>query len=121
MLLIISPRVAPIRKIMQFNNKCLQWRISMNLNNHIKTLKNSPLFRDFDADYLNDFLSKSEYVIKAYGKEDMIFIEDEVCTTLSIVLEGSVEIQKIESSGKILTVAQFTEGDTFGENLIFSD
>jgi CRP/FNR family transcriptional regulator, dissimilatory nitrate respiration regulator len=93
----------------------------MKLKDYINILKSTPLFRDFELDYLNSFLSESEYVIKTYGKEDIIFIEDDVCTTLSIVLDGSVEIQKIDSSGKVLTVAQFTDGDTFGENLIFGD
>lgn len=93
----------------------------MKLNEHLYILKNNPLFKDFAPEYLSDFLKESEYTIKAYGKDDMIFIEGEMCTTLSIVLEGSVEIQKIDSSGKVLSVAQFTDGDAFGENLIFGD
>lgn len=93
----------------------------MKLNDYLYILKNNPLFKDFDVQQLSEFLSESDYVIKNYGKDDMIFIEDETCTTLSIVLEGSVEIQKIDPSGKVLTVAQFTDGDAFGENLIFGD
>lgn len=93
----------------------------MKLRDQLYILKNNPLFKDFEVEYLSKFLQESEYIIKKYGKDDMIFIEDEVCTTLSIVLEGSVEIQKIDSSGKVLTVARFTDGDAFGENLIFGD
>jgi CRP/FNR family transcriptional regulator, dissimilatory nitrate respiration regulator len=93
----------------------------LKLNVQLDILKNNPLFRDFQINHLSDFLKESEYTIKTYGKDDMIFIEDELCSTLSIVLDGSVEIQKIDSSGKVLTVAQFTDGDTFGENLIFGD
>ncbi|SCN23017.1 transcriptional activator FtrB [Clostridium sp. N3C] len=79
------------------------------------------LFRDFNRDELVDFFSSTDYSIKPYGKEDIIFVEDETCTNLSIVLEGEVEIQKIDSNGKVLTVAHFKKGDTFGENLIFGD
>jgi CRP/FNR family transcriptional regulator, dissimilatory nitrate respiration regulator len=93
----------------------------LKLDEQLYILKNNPLFKDFDTEYLNNFLKESEYTIGNYGKEDIIAIEDEVCATLSIVLDGAVEIQKIDSSGKILTVAQFTIGDTFGENLIFGD
>jgi CRP-like cAMP-binding protein len=93
----------------------------MNLKKYIDILKDTPLFKDFDIDSLGNLLRESEYVIKQYGKDDIIYIEDELCTNLSILLTGAVEIQKIDASGKILTVAKFETGDTFGENLIFSD
>lgn len=89
--------------------------------NYFQTLKMTPLFRDFDAESLNEFLNESDCVIKEYTKEDLIFIEDELCRTLSVLLEGIVEIQKIDVSGKVLTVANLRAGDTFGENLIFGD
>lgn len=93
----------------------------MNISNYFNILKLSPLFSDFEDEALSNFFSESDYSIKEYGKEDIINIEDEICTNLSIVLNGKVEIQKIDISGKVLTVAQFQEGDNFGENLIFSD
>lgn len=93
----------------------------MSLINYFKILKMTPLFRDFDAESLNEFLSESDCIIKEYAKEDLIFIEDELCKTLSVLLEGIVEIQKIDISGRVLTVASLVAGDTFGENLIFGD
>jgi CRP/FNR family transcriptional regulator, dissimilatory nitrate respiration regulator len=93
----------------------------MQIQYNIDKIKLSDLFSDFNTDELEAFFSSSEYTIRDYGKEDLIFIEDEKCANLSLVLEGSVEIQKIDASGKVLTVAKFTEGDTFGENLIFGD
>jgi CRP/FNR family transcriptional regulator, dissimilatory nitrate respiration regulator len=93
----------------------------MAIKNYVHILKKTPLFREFDIEHINEILNQSDYSIKQYGKEDMIFIEDEVCKTLSFVLEGAVEIQKIDPSGKVLTVAKFGVGDTFGENLIFGN
>ena len=93
----------------------------MSINQYIASLIKTPLFRDFKENELSNFFSSCDYLIKTYGKEDIIFIEDESCSNLSIVLEGMVEIQKIDPSGKVLTVAQFKNGDTFGENLIFGD
>lgn len=93
----------------------------MNINIYISDLLKTPLFKDFELEDLKNFFSSCDYSIASYGKEDIIFIEDDTCSNLSIVLEGMVEIQKIDPSGKVLTVAQFTEGDTFGENLIFGD
>lgn len=93
----------------------------MNINDYLPVLINTPLFIDFSKEELSEFFNNSDYLITCYSKEDMIFIEDETCSNLSIVLDGMVEIQKIDSSGKVLTVAQFKIGDTFGENLIFGD
>lgn len=93
----------------------------MSLKKYITILKGTPLFKDFDIEHINDIISDSDYAIKSYNKEDIIYIEDEKCSNLSIVLEGMVEIQKIDASGKVLTVAQFECGDNFGENLIFGD
>jgi CRP-like cAMP-binding protein len=93
----------------------------MQLQNYLKVLKETSLFKDFDKDHINDILKETDYSIKSYGKDDIIFIEDDHCSNLSIVLEGMVEIQKIDASGKVLTVARFEQGDNFGENLIFSD
>jgi CRP-like cAMP-binding protein len=95
--------------------------VNMNISPYIVYLLKTPLFRDFKSEELMEFFASCDYSITSYGKEDMIFIEDETCSNLSIVLEGMVEIQKIDPSGKVLTVAQFKQGDTFGENLIFGD
>jgi CRP-like cAMP-binding protein len=93
----------------------------MKLSSYINTLKETPLFNDFEKDHINDILYDTDYTIKPYNKDDIIYIEDDLCSNLSIVLEGMVEIQKIDASGKVLTVAQFEKGDNFGENLIFGD
>lgn len=93
----------------------------MTIQEYINYLVRHHLFSDFNIDELKDFFSTTDYSIKAYGKEDIIFIEDEICNNLSIVLEGDVEIQKIDPNGKVLTVAHFKKGDTFGENLLFGD
>lgn len=93
----------------------------MTIKNYLHILKKTALFREFDIEHINEILSKSDYSIKQHGKEDMIFMEGDMCKNLSIVLEGAVEIQKIDPSGKVLTVAKFGVGDTFGENLIFGN
>ncbi|MDP4089734.1 MAG: Crp/Fnr family transcriptional regulator [Bacillota bacterium] len=93
----------------------------MSITGFISDLVHTPLFRDFSSEELSEFFNNSDYLISSYSKEDIIFLEDDTCSNLSIVLDGTVEIQKIDPSGKVLTVAQFKRGDTFGENLIFGD
>ncbi|MDU7965210.1 MAG: Crp/Fnr family transcriptional regulator, partial [Clostridium perfringens] len=40
---------------------------------------------------------------------------------LSVVIEGKIEIQKLDSNGNILVVATLNRGNVFGENLLFGD
>lgn len=93
----------------------------MTIQPYIPYLVNHHLFNDFNKDELTNFFSTTDYSIKAYSKEDILFNEEEICSNLSIILEGEVEIQKIDPNGKVLTVANFKKGDTFGENLLFGD
>ncbi|MDT8717259.1 Crp/Fnr family transcriptional regulator [Clostridium sp. 19966] len=93
----------------------------MNIENFIDILVKTKLFNNMSSDKLYNFFSTCKYTVKKYNKNDLIFSEDDNCNNLSILLDGEVEIQKIDVSGKLLVVAKFERGDTFGENLIFGD
>jgi CRP-like cAMP-binding protein len=91
----------------------------MKLGNYIKTLNNMNLFKNFtEEDFINLF-KNIDYRISRYNKDSIIFIEGRECNTLNIILNGNVRIQKIDSFGKTLVVVDFTEGDTYGETLLF--
>ncbi|PRR80460.1 Crp/Fnr family transcriptional regulator [Clostridium vincentii] len=93
----------------------------MKLENYLNVLEKSKLFGiHADVDFIKIFNS-IDYKIVKYSKGQVVHNEDELCTCLSIILEGNIEIQKIDAMGKLLTVAEFTLGSTFGENLIFGD
>lgn len=93
----------------------------MDSKKYFSALKKAALFKEFSESEFSDLESSNLYRICEYAKDDIIFSEDEECTALSIVLEGLVEIQKIDVLGKILSIVQLTPGHTFGEVLIFSD
>lgn len=93
----------------------------MNILNYLDILKTNKLFKVFEDDDLTNIFSHINYTISNYEKNDIIFMEDDLCTSLSVILDGGVEIQKIDISGKILKVSRFKSGDVFGENLIFGD
>ena len=93
----------------------------MNLENYLDVLEKSKLFGiHADVDFIKIFNS-IDYKIIRYSKGQVVHNEEDLCTCLSIILEGNIEIQKIDVMGKLLTVAEFTVGSTFGENLIFGD
>ena len=50
-----------------------------------------------------------------------IFIENEPCTAIRVILAGVIQVQKIDSLGKTLTIVEFKSGDTLGENLLFGE
>lgn len=93
----------------------------MELRDFVNILTKARLFSNMSSEKLYSFFSNCEYTVKKYNKNDLIFSEDDNCNNLSLLLEGQVEIQKIDASGKLLVVAKFESGDTFGENLIFGD
>jgi len=93
----------------------------MKLEKYLSVLEKSKLFGiHADVDFIKIFNS-IDYKILKYSKGQVVHNEDDLCNFLSIILEGNIEIQKIDSLGKLLTVAEFTTGSTFGENLIFGD
>lgn len=93
----------------------------MKLENYLDILEKSKLFGiHADVDFIKIFNS-IDYKIQKYSKGQVVHNEDDLCTCLSIILQGNIEIQKIDAMGKLLTVAEFTIGSTFGENLIFGD
>ena len=93
----------------------------MNLDKYVGILTSSELFKGSSKDDISLVFKTLDYNVQNYSKDDIIFLEDDECKCLSIILEGIVEIQKIDSSGKVLTVAKFETGNVFGELLIFSD
>lgn len=93
----------------------------MKLEAYLDILCDTELFKGLSPDALISLFKTLDYKIDGYSKEDVIFIEDEECKNLSVILSGIIEIQKIDSTGKVLTVAAFEPREVFGELLIFSD
>lgn len=93
----------------------------MNITNFINTIRNTALFKSFTEEELTSLFSKIPYKIGNYSKGDVILAEDDICNTLNLILEGTVEIQKMDSTGKTLSIAEFGSGEIFGEMLIFAD
>lgn len=58
--------------------------------------------------------------VKKYPKDAIIYLQDEKCENLDVVLKGTVTVQKIDFDGKMLTINTFKAGEVLGENLIFS-
>jgi CRP-like cAMP-binding protein len=93
----------------------------MSIKAYINIIKATSLFKTISEENLLNLFSKIPYKIEKYSKGDLILAEDDICTTLNLILNGNLEIQKMDSSGKVLSIAEFTTGEIFGEMLIFAD
>lgn len=93
----------------------------MSVVNYISSIKNTGLFKTFTEGDLISLFSKIPFKIEKYSKGDLILAEDDTCSTLNLILDGSLEVQKMDSTGKVLSIAEFKTGEIFGEMLIFAD
>jgi len=90
------------------------------LSNLPDVVKNTALFyRVADSD-LARILTTTIYAICEYPKGGLIASEGEYCQSLGIVLEGAIELQRIFTSGKTLSMARLSPGNVFGEATVFS-
>lgn len=90
------------------------------MDNLFKLLKNVNLFNGFSENELKKVFNDNNYTIKNYNKNSIIYMQNEKCKTLDIILDGIISIQKIDSVGNMLSINDFTNGEVIGENLLFS-
>lgn len=86
----------------------------------LASLTKCVLFRSLNKDEIKNLLSSLKYNIKHYDKDQTIAIEGDDCNSLGIIIKGNIEIHKSFSSGKVVTINHFEEGNIFGEALVFS-
>lgn len=90
------------------------------MNNIFSTLENCILFEKFNEKDIEKILKNINYKVKGYKKNEVIAMEGDACSSIGIILDGNVEIQKLFPSGKTVTVTRLIRGDIFGEVIVFS-
>lgn len=91
------------------------------MNKYINVLSKCSLFKGKEKQAIIDILSRLNYKINHYQKNDFIFRADQTPDYIGIVLKGSIEIQNNMESGKFFNVLYKKEGDTFGGGLVFAN
>ncbi|WP_346869423.1 Crp/Fnr family transcriptional regulator [Clostridium sp. UBA5119] len=86
----------------------------------LKLLQSNFLFKGIDSENLKKIYDETKYHINRYGKGEIIAHEEEECSTIGLILEGTIELQRIYPSGKYIVLNKLTLGDVFGEAIIFS-
>lgn len=93
----------------------------MNIKNFIHIIKHIDLFNTISSEELVQLFNSQNHEIKEYNKNKVIYLQNEKCTTLDIILKGSIIVQKIDNNGNVLTISTFTTGDIVGGNLLFAN
>lgn len=91
------------------------------MDNLIATLKDCILFKNLPSEDIRNILKSTDYKITPFSKGTPVAIEGENCLHIGIVIEGSVEVQKLFASGRSLTIDRIKSGDIFGQVIIFSE
>ncbi len=78
------------------------------------------MFKNKSEEYLLELFKDTNYVIKTYSKNDIIAMEGDTCTSIGLILKGSIDIKRTLGS-KVIHVSSFEMGHIFGEVIAFSD
>ncbi len=79
----------------------------------VSVLKYIPLFSELTE---NELIEINKLAVKQYYKKDnMILIEEEIGSTMFIILDGRVKISRISEEGREVILSILSEGDFFGE------
>lgn len=89
------------------------------MDKYTRLLASIDLFKCFNEE---DFQSifKNNSSLKKYPKNSIIYMQNEECKSMDVILKGTITIQKIDSEGNILSLNDFSNGEIIGENLLFS-
>ncbi|MBP2658343.1 MAG: putative transcriptional regulator, Crp/Fnr family [Firmicutes bacterium] len=79
-----------------------------------------PLFKNYSTLQIREFLANTNYSINRYKKNQLIFRMDQPITHIGIVLTGSVEVQKVIQSGRMINLVYKERGEIIAEGTVFS-
>ncbi|MBP8315164.1 Crp/Fnr family transcriptional regulator [Clostridium neonatale] len=86
----------------------------------IKKLEKNELFKNVDKTKMLKILGNLKYSIVSYKKGEVIFQEEEICSAIGLIIDGTINIERIYPNGKSIVMSKFKDGDVFGEALLFS-
>ena len=90
------------------------------MKNILDLLKQIDFVKSFDANQLESLLQAKGNKVNSYERNNIVHFVGDICENLEIILSGEVAVERIDESGKLMTIAEFFDGDILGGNLLFS-
>ena len=78
------------------------------------------LVQELDPKDIKKYLIDNRFAVRTYAKDAVIHFEGEPCLQLEVIVSGEIVVERIDESGRLLTVAEFLANDILGGNIIFS-
>ncbi len=85
------------------------------MKKYLNLLSKSEIFRGIKEDEILTMLNCLSGKIRKYKKGEYIFTVGDRVSSVALILEGSVHIQKEDYWGNLSILNKMSEGDTFGE------
>ncbi|WP_026894182.1 Crp/Fnr family transcriptional regulator [Clostridiisalibacter paucivorans] len=92
----------------------------MHIKKYIDIISHMELFNMFSNEELSTFFHVTLCRISKHKKDEILYFQNERCSTMDIILEGELFVQKIDEKGSVLTLSSFAAPNTIGGNLLFS-
>lgn len=91
------------------------------MKRHLSSIRASALLKPLSEKDLREHLERQEFQVRSYAKQEVVHFEGDPCRKLEIILSGQVAIDRIEESGRHLTVSDFHSDNILGAHLLFSE
>lgn len=86
----------------------------------LQSLKKCILFKNKSLSEIENLLSRIDYKIKDYYENEIIFSSVQAAEKMGIILFGSVDVQKIFPTGKVVIIERKKSPELIAESSIFS-
>jgi len=84
------------------------------------TIHSHPIFSTLPIGVLEDLLRQGMLKTVHFSAGHIIHVEGERCTHVDLIIGGCLTIDRIDYSGSLLAIAQFSRHDILGGNLVYS-
>lgn len=88
--------------------------------NLIKCISALPLFQFVAQSTLEEINIVSRCLLHQEKKNRIIHLQNEISTTIDVIVSGVISVQALDPLGNIMTIANFSGGECIGSNLLFS-
>lgn len=78
------------------------------------------MFKNKSEKEILNLFNDTNYIIKNYSKNDIVALEGDTCTSVGLILDGTIDIKRMLGT-KVIHVSSFGKGHIFGEVILFSD
>ena len=81
----------------------------------------NPLFRGISEEEARELFVNRQYQIKHFRPKDIVGIQGETCNHLMIVLDGMVQAQMVDYSGRLIVMAEISAPYAYAAAFIYAE